>query len=184
LSPASAGLFIFRSTSKLAPRYTCAPIPYKEENRAMRKITALLLAAAASLGLAFASTGALAQAPKDAKKAETKADAKKPAEAPKADTKKAEPPKAELMDINTATEKELASLKGIGDVRAKAIIKNRPYKGKDEIVTKAKVPQKVYDDIKDQIIAKQDMAMKADAKKAEPAKKAAEPMKKADEKKK
>ena len=153
----------------------------------MTKITAMLLAAAASLGLAFASTGVLAQKAdpaKDAKKVEApKADAKK-AEAPKADAKKAEAPKAELMDINTATEKELASLKGIGEVRAKAIIKGRPYKGKDEIVAKAKIPQNVYDDIKDQIIAKQ----KADEKKAEPAKKAeekkAEPAKKAEEKKK
>ena len=152
----------------------------------MRKMTAMLLAAAASLGLAFASTGVLAQKadPKDAKKVEApKADAKK-AEAPKADTKKMDAPKAEPMDINTATEKELASLKGIGDVRAKAIIKNRPYKGKDEIVAKAGVPKAVYDDIKDQIIAKQDMAKKADEKKAEPAKKPAEPAKKADEKKK
>lgn len=145
----------------------------------MKKITALMLAAAASLGLAFASTGALAQAPKDAKKAEAKADAKKPAEAPKADTKKQDAPKVELMDVNSASEKDLASLKGIGDVRAKAIVKNRPYKGKDEIVAKAKVPQNVYDAIKDQIIAKQDSAAaKADDKKASP------PAKKAEEKKK
>ena len=138
----------------------------------MRRITATLLAAAASLGLAFASTGVLAQKaepPKDAKKVEApKTDAKK-AEAPKPEAKKAEP-----MDINTASEKELASLKGIGDVRAKAIIAGRPYKGKDEIVAKAKVPQSVYDEIKDQIIAKQDMAKKADDKAAMPAKKAEE----------
>ena len=138
----------------------------------MKKITATLLAAAASLGLAFASTGVMAQkaeAPKDAKKTE----------APKTDTKKAETPKAEVkkaepMDINTASEKELASLKGIGEVRAKAIIAGRPYKGKDEIVAKAKVPQNVYDEIKDQIIAKQDTAKKADDKAAAPAKKAEE----------
>ena len=164
----------------------------------MKRITAMMLAAAASLGLAFASTGVLAQkaeAPKDAKKVEApKPDAKKPAEAPKADTKKAESPKVELMDINTASEMELASLKGIGPVRAKAIIKHRPYKGKDEIVAKAGVPKSVYDDIKDQIIAKQGDAKKDDAKKpAEPAKKAddkkaapapAEPAKKAEDKKK
>ena len=148
----------------------------------MKRITAMVLAAAASLGLAFASTAVLAQkaeAPKDAKKTEAKADAKKPAEPPKADAKKpADAPKAELMDINTASEKELASLKGIGDVRAKAIIKNRPYKGKDEIVAKAKVPKAVYEGIKDQIIAKQDAAP---AKK--PDDKASPPAKKADDKK-
>ena len=160
----------------------------------MRKITATLLAAAASLGLAFASTGALAQKAdpaKDPKKVEApKPDAKKPAEPPKADAKKPEPKKMEPMDINTASEMELASLKGIGPVRAKAIIKNRPFKGKDEIVAKAGVPKNVYDDIKDQIIAKQDAAPKKADDKAAPPKKAddkkapAEPPKKADDKKK
>ncbi|MGZ5584828.1 MAG: ComEA family DNA-binding protein, partial [Usitatibacter sp.] len=77
---------------------------------------------------------------------------------------KAEAPKAELMDINSASETGLASLKGIGDVRAKAIVKGRPYKGKDDLVQKKIIPAKVYADIKDQIIAKQDTAMKAEPK--------------------
>jgi DNA uptake protein ComE-like DNA-binding protein len=70
--------------------------------------------------------------------------------------------KAEPMDINSASEKELATLKGIGDVRAKAIVKGRPYKGQDELVQKKIIPEGVYADIKDQIIAKQDTAMKKD----------------------
>ena len=114
----------------------------------MQRIFAILIAAIASVGIAFAQAPA-----KDAKKAEpakeTKAEAKK-ADAPKADAKKAEP-----MDINSASEKDLATLKGIGEVHAKAIVKGRPYKGKDDLVTKKIVTQKVYDDIKDQIIAKQ-----------------------------
>jgi competence protein ComEA len=122
----------------------------------MQRIQATLVATLASLGLAFASGAALAQkAETPSTKATTttaapKADAKK-AEAPKADTAK----KSEPMDINSASEKELATLKGIGDVRAAAIVKGRPYKGKDDLVKKKIVPQKVYDDIKDQIIAKQ-----------------------------
>ena len=127
----------------------------------MRKTLAVLIAAVASLGLALSSASAFAQ------KAETpKTDAKKmEAAAPKAEAKKAEAPKAEPMDINSASEKELATLKGIGDVRAKAIVKGRPYKGKDDLVAKKIIPQGVYDDIKDQIIAKQDTAKAAAPKK-------------------
>ena len=62
---------------------------------------------------------------------------------------------AQLIDINTAIEQELSVLKGIGDVRAANIIKNRPYKGKDELVQKKIIPPAVYAGIKDKIIAKQ-----------------------------
>jgi competence protein ComEA len=129
----------------------------------MRRTLRTIIALFAAFGLA-AATSAFAQ------KAETpKTDAKK-TEAPKTDAKKADAAKPDAkaetkaaapMDINSASEKELATLKGIGDVRAKAIVKNRPYKGKDDLVTKKIVPQSVYDDIKDQIIAKQDMAKDA-----------------------
>ena len=63
--------------------------------------------------------------------------------------------KAELVDINSADEKTLMTLKGIGDVSAKKIIKSRPYGGKDDLVKKKVVSAKVYADIKDQVIAKQ-----------------------------
>ena len=64
-------------------------------------------------------------------------------------------PKAAPLDLNTASEDELKALKGVGDVRAKAIIKGRPWKGKDDLVAKGILPQKTYDGIKDKIIAKQ-----------------------------
>jgi competence protein ComEA len=132
----------------------------------MTKFLKLLVAGLAALGLSAGATSALAQKAEPAKKTE----AAKPAA--KADAKAAAPaaaaaPKAEPMDINSASEKELATLKGIGDVRAKAIVKGRPYKGKDELVQKKIIPQSVYDDIKDQIIAKQDMAKPAEKKPAE-----------------
>ena len=59
------------------------------------------------------------------------------------------------VDINSATVKELEKLKGIGAKRAAAIVKNRPYTGKDDLVTKKVLTQKIYDGIKDRIVAKQ-----------------------------
>ena len=78
-----------------------------------------------------------------------KAGEKMPAAAQKA------PSTSEKLDLNTATEQELAALPGIGDVRSKAIVKGRPYKGKDELVERKILTQSVYNKIKDQVIAKQ-----------------------------
>lgn len=55
------------------------------------------------------------------------------------------------VNINTASESELDSLPGIGGARAKTIIDNRPYGNIEELVGKAKIPQSVYDKIKDSI---------------------------------
>ena len=100
----------------------------------MKKLLTLLCAL-----LLAAAVPAMA-ADKDAKAAP------KAAAAAKADDK---------IDINRAKADELMKLDGIGDARAKAIIKGRPYKGKDELVAKNIIPQGVYDKISDQIIAKQ-----------------------------
>lgn len=123
----------------------------------MKKLTALLATAL----FALAGT-ALAQD----KKAPAPAPAKKEAAAPAVEKKA-----PELMDVNTASEKDLATLDGIGEARAKAIVKNRPYKGKNEIVDKAGVPAAVYEKIKDKIIAHQkDEKKKPEPKKEEPKK--------------
>jgi len=61
---------------------------------------------------------------------------------------------ANLIDINSASKEQLDALPGIGIARADAIIKGRPYKGKDDLVNKKIIPKNVYDGIKDKIIAK------------------------------
>ena len=65
------------------------------------------------------------------------------------------PAQADLLDINSATKAQLDVLPGIGPARADAIIKGRPYRGKDELVKKNIIPESVYDGIKDKIIAHQ-----------------------------
>ncbi|WP_294537551.1 helix-hairpin-helix domain-containing protein [uncultured Rhodoblastus sp.] len=109
--------------------------------KTLRAISAVAL-------LAFA-VPALAQAPATPAPAKT-APAKPAAAAPAAVAAKADP-----LDINTASVEQLQALKGVGDVRAKAIVAGRPYKGKDELWQKKIVPKGVYKGIKDQIIAKQ-----------------------------
>ena len=62
--------------------------------------------------------------------------------------------KAQLIDINTATEAELKAVPGIGDTYAKKIIAERPYKMKNDLKKKNIVTAETYDQIKDKIIAK------------------------------
>ncbi|MFZ6772465.1 ComEA family DNA-binding protein [Undibacterium sp. SXout7W] len=68
--------------------------------------------------------------------------------------------KVELIDLNSADKKELSTLPKIGDVRSDAIIKGRPYKGKDELLSKKILTEDVYNGIKDLVIAKQKPAAK------------------------
>ena len=104
----------------------------------------------------LAAAPALAQAPSPATPPAARPPAAAPSTAPAATPDAAKPDaKAALIDINSASAGELSQLKGIGEARSAAIVKGRPYRGKDEVVRKKILPESVYAEIKDRIIAKQ-----------------------------
>ena len=55
------------------------------------------------------------------------------------------------VNINTATEAQLDSIPQIGEKRAQSIIKNRPYRTLDDLVTKKALPEGVFLKIKSHI---------------------------------
>ncbi|TXH02468.1 MAG: hypothetical protein E6R05_04105 [Candidatus Moraniibacteriota bacterium] len=66
-------------------------------------------------------------------------------------TRESEIQKNQKVNINNASVSELDSLEGIGEARARVIIDNRPYSKTEELVSKAKIPQSVYDKISSNI---------------------------------
>lgn len=63
--------------------------------------------------------------------------------------------RAQLVDINTATDAELKAIPGIGDALAAKIIAGRPYANKTQLKSRKVLPPLVYEQVKDRIIAKQ-----------------------------
>src|SRR5215475_11652548 len=107
----------------------------------------VLIVLVALLTLVFVSSFAAAQAT-GSPTPQTKA-AKQPS-APSNTTAQ-----TDLMDINSASKEQLATLPGIGDAYSQKIVDGRPYTKKTDLVKKKIIPQATYDKIKDKIIAKQ-----------------------------
>jgi|SRR5689334_22907702 len=110
----------------------------------MKKLARLTLVLIAALALSGAADAQSKSSKGSTKAASKTAPASKPATA-----------SGDLIDINSASAAELDALPGIGQAYADRIIKNRPYRGKNELRDKKIIPGPTYEKIKDRIIARQ-----------------------------
>jgi DNA uptake protein ComE-like DNA-binding protein len=58
---------------------------------------------------------------------------------------------AALIDLNSASRDDLMALDGIGEVRADAIIRARPFRSKGELVERRLIPEALYDKLADKV---------------------------------
>ena len=63
-------------------------------------------------------------------------------------------PASTLIDINSASRDDLMTLDGIGEVRADAIIRARPFKTKTDLVERRLIPEALYEKIADKVMAR------------------------------
>ncbi len=64
------------------------------------------------------------------------------------------PSKSDRLDLNTASEAQLAALPGVGGTVANAIIAHRPYTSKHQLVDRAVLSRKVYTRMKNFVVVK------------------------------
>jgi competence protein ComEA len=78
---------------------------------------------------------------------------------------------ANPIDLNSASRDALMGLDGIGEVKADAIIRARPFRAKTELVERRIMPEALYDKIADKVFARPpaNMPTPAPAKPAAPA---------------
>ena len=86
-----------------------------------------------------------------------------PALAEEAQPKEQAPAKQKiaLVDINNASQEELEAIPEIGTEHCHHIMMGRPYKTKQELVTKKILPKATYAKVKNKIVAKKMVAKKA-----------------------
>jgi competence protein ComEA len=63
-------------------------------------------------------------------------------------------PASNLIDLNNASRDDLMTLDGIGEVRADAIIRARPFKTKGDLVERRLIPEHLYEKIADKVMAR------------------------------
>ena len=63
-------------------------------------------------------------------------------------------PAGNQLELNSASRDALMTLDGIGEVRADAIIRARPFKAKTELVERRLVPESLYEKISDKVFAR------------------------------
>jgi DNA uptake protein ComE-like DNA-binding protein len=63
-------------------------------------------------------------------------------------------PESRLLNLNSASERELLSLPGVTRRETQRIIQNRPYRNKHELVTKGILAEARYEKIRDRITAR------------------------------
>jgi competence protein ComEA len=62
-------------------------------------------------------------------------------------------PKTPLLGLNSASEKELKGLPGLTEDDVKRIVKDRPYKNKEDLIDRKVLPSKTYEKIKALVVA-------------------------------
>ncbi len=71
-----------------------------------------------------------------------------------AQTRPAPAPAGNQIELNSASRDSLMTLDGIGEVRADAIIRARPFKAKTELVERRLIPESLYEKISDKVFAR------------------------------